>query len=176
MLRLIALLALLIQFSTVTALVGAEALYTLGSGDKLKITVYGQKELSGEFEVNGVGVVSMPLIGDVAVNGQTQKQAEDNIIRLLEDGYLKHPKVSIEVQNYRPFYIIGEVKKPGNYPYVNGMTILNAVAIASGFTYRANEKQILIIRGNDPDKTQQPTTPAARVLPGDIIKIQERFF
>lgn len=150
--------------------------YTLASGDKIKITVFGQKDLSGEFEVNGDGKISMPLIGEVELNGLTLNQAERNIIKLLKDGYLKRPKVSVEVENYRPFYIIGEVNKPGNYPYVNGMTALNAVAIAEGFTYRANEKKLVIIRAADPERKEQILPPTTIILPGDFINVKERFF
>ncbi|WP_255833931.1 polysaccharide biosynthesis/export family protein [Kordiimonas sp. SCSIO 12603] len=150
--------------------------YQLGSGDEIKITVYGEEDLSGEFEIDGSGSVSMPLIGSVAVGGKNLKTAEKLITDLLADGYLISPRVSIEVLNYRPFYILGEVDKPGSYPYVNDMTVLNAVALASGFTYRANKKKFEITRkvGGREEKITVDIT--AQVLPGDIIRIAERFF
>ncbi len=150
--------------------------YTLGSGDRLRVTVFGEPDLSGEFEVDGSGQISFPLIGNVLVKDQTLRGAEDAIKAKLLDGYLKQPRVSVEVQNYRPFYIIGEVQEPGSYPYVNGMTILNAVALGGGYTYRANEKVMLVKRANDREGKEIELPPESKVLPGDIIRVKERFF
>ncbi|MFC4348520.1 polysaccharide biosynthesis/export family protein [Kordiimonas lipolytica] len=150
--------------------------YQLGSGDQIRVTVYGEEDLSGEFELDGTGVISMPLIGATKVGGMDLDKAEQLIAEKLADGYLINPRVSVEVMNYRPLYILGEVKKPGSYPFVNGMTILNAVALASGFTYRAAKKKITITRKVDGIEQDIEVTDATLVLPGDIITVPERFF
>lgn len=152
------------------------AQYELGPGDQVKVTVYGEEDLSGEFEIDGQGKIAMPLIGAVTVGGRRMDDAEALIRDLLLDGYLVTPRVSVEVMNYRPFYILGEVDQPGSYPYVNDMTVLNAVALASGFTYRANKKKIEITRKIDGVEQKITVDATAKVLPGDIIRIDERFF
>lgn len=150
--------------------------YQLGAGDKVKVTVFGHEDLSGEFEVNGVGQISMPLIQLVQVAGLTAEEAELAIAEKLSPGYLKNPRVSVSVLNYRPFYIIGEVNKPGSYPFVNGMTVLNAIALAGGFTYRAKKSKVTITRADDPQEKKRSTSPDTPVLPGDIIEVPERYF
>jgi polysaccharide export outer membrane protein len=150
--------------------------YSLGPGDKLRITVHESPDLTGEFLVSGSGYVSMPLIGEVQAGGLTVRQLADAIAAKLTPDYLKNPRVSIEVLNFRPFDIIGEVNKPGSYPYRPGMTILNAVAMAGGFTYRANKDDLYIKRAKDPDQREVEATQETAVLPGDIIRVKERFF
>ena len=151
-----------------------ERRYVLGAGDEIRITVFGEKDLSGEFEVSGHGIISMPLVGEITAGGKTMKGLERGIAEKLKDGYLKHPRVSVEVLNYRPFYIIGEVKSPGSYAYVSSMTVLNAVALAKGFTYRADKKDIKIKRTKETKEYKARLDEA--VLPGDIIRVTERFF
>src|SRR5690606_40796847 len=109
--------------------------YRLGPQDKIQVTVFNEPDLSGEFELDGEGRVALPLIGDVTVGGMTVRNAEQTIAAELYPDYLQNPKVSIQVTNYRPFYILGEVKEPGGYPYANDMTVIQAVALAGGFTY-----------------------------------------
>jgi protein involved in polysaccharide export with SLBB domain len=150
--------------------------YALGPGDKLKLVVFGQEDLSGEFDVDGNGFVSLPLVGGVAVGRKSIAEAESAIIKALKPDYLKNPRVSLQVLNYRPFYIIGEVNNPGSYPYVNGITVLEAVAIAGGFTYRAKEGRMSIIRGTDSSRDKADVSPETLVLPGDVIEVPERFF
>jgi polysaccharide export outer membrane protein len=150
--------------------------YTLGSGDVVKVTVFGQDDLSGEFTVDGQGMVSLPLIGNIKIGGLTVRQAEKTVVGKLKPDYLKNPRVSVEVLNYRPFYIIGEVKKPGSYPYVSGMTVINAVALGGGFTYRARENDLLIIRATDAQRRKQHASQDTAVLPGDVIEVPERYF
>jgi protein involved in polysaccharide export with SLBB domain len=150
--------------------------YQLGAGDAIRVTVFGEIELSGEFEIDGTGRISLPLIGSVEVGGQNINDAEARIVAKLADGYLITPRVNIEVLNYRPFYIIGEVNSPGSYPYVSGMTVLNAVALGSGFTYRANKKKIEITRRKDGKEVKLIVQTTEVVRPGDIIRISERFF
>lgn len=153
-----------------------QPVYTLGSGDKLRVTVFGEEDLSGEFEVSGNGQISLPLIGEVEAGGKNLRALADVIEDRLQEGYLKDPKVSIDVLNYRPFYILGEVNEPGSYPYVSGMSVLNAVALGGGFTYRADKEDILIIRGGDESRKPEKATPETVVLPGDIVRVEERFF
>jgi polysaccharide export outer membrane protein len=150
--------------------------YHLGSGDKLRIIVFGEDSLTGEFFVSDGGKVSFPLIGDVTAAGLTLPELQKAIEDKLADGYLKQPRVSAEVLNYRPFYILGEVMKPGEYPYTSGLTVLNAVATAEGFTYRANTKRVYIKRATGGSESAEPLNSATLVQPGDTIRIGERFF
>ena len=140
------------------------------------MTVYGEEDLSGEYEVSSTGVVALPLIGDVHAAKLTIRDFEESVRKKLSGGYLRDPRVSVQVANYRPFFILGEVSKPGNYPYVNGMTVLNGVAMAGGYTYRADSSGIVIVHANDPNKTEQRVREDANVMPGDIIRVPERFF
>ena len=150
--------------------------YRLGSGDKVRIITYGEESLTGEFFVSGSGVVSLPLIGEVRATGLSAGELQRAIETALKDGYLREPRVSVEVLTYRPFYILGEVNKPGEYPYTNGLTIQNAVATAAGFTYRANTKKVFIKRVNEAREQEYPLTSTTAVAPGDTIRIGERFF
>ncbi|MCB1693361.1 MAG: polysaccharide export protein [Pseudomonadales bacterium] len=148
--------------------------YSLGVGDRLRVIVFGEDNLSGEFEIGSQGSINLPLIGDVLAEGGTIDELEDRVEARLAEGYLINPRVSIEVMNYRPFYILGEVNVPGSYTYVNGMTVLNAVAMAGGFTYRADEDDIQLSRpGSETALEVRLDTP---LLPGDIIRVEERFF
>ena len=108
--------------------------------------------------------------------GQTIPEFQRAIETELQKGYLKDPRVSVEVLNYRPFYILGEVENPGEYPYTNGLSVLNAVATAGGFTYRANNRRVFIKRADDDAEREYPLTPMTPVAPGDTIRIKERFF
>ena len=150
--------------------------YVLGPEDRLKITVFGEGELSGDYRVGSDGTIAFPLVGDVIVEGLTLRLAEEVIKEKLRQGYLKKPSVSIEVSESRPFYILGEVRRPGSYNYIAGMSVLQAVAISGGFTYRANRKNVEILRGNNAPAEPMNATTHAKVKPGDIIFIQERFF
>ncbi len=150
--------------------------YKLGAGDNLRVMVFRHPDLSGQFEIDGAGMIALPLIGGVAVGGLTLAQAEAAMVDALRPDYLKNPRISLEVLNYRPFYIIGEIRAPGSYPFVNGINVLNAVAIAGGFTYRARENRMTIIRADDPDYEKTRVTPDTVILPGDMIEIPQRFF
>ncbi|MCI0429378.1 MAG: polysaccharide export protein [Rhodospirillales bacterium] len=150
--------------------------YTLGTGDRVRVTVFGEPDLSGEFEVDATGKISLPLIGDVRIAGLQMRDAEKAIANSLAQGYLANPRVNVEVLNYRPFYIIGEVNAPGSYPYVNGMSVLTAVALAGGYTYRARQDRVVITRAADPQRREVRAAPETPVLPGDIIRVPERFF
>ena len=142
----------------------------------MRITVFGHEDLSGEFTVSETGTVSLPLAGSLSVGGLTIRQAEQAVVDALKPDYLLNPRVGIEVLNYRPFYIIGEVNAPGSYPYVNGMTVTEAVALGGGFTHRAKKRKMTIIRASDPTRTEHPISVTGTVLPGDVVKVLERFF
>ena len=150
--------------------------YHLGTGDKLRVIVFGEDSLGGEFVLGSTGRVALPLIGEVEAQGLTVAQLQDKITAALADGYLTNPRVSVEVLNYRPFYILGEVNKPGEYPFVNGLTVMNAVAQAQGFTYRANTKEIRLKHANQPGEAKEKLTVDTLVGPGDTIIIRERWF
>ena len=150
--------------------------YRLGPGDALRVTVFRHPDRSGEFRLDGEGNFAMPLVGEIRGGGQNARQVENDVEEALKSGgYLIDPQVSIEVLNYRPFYIIGEVNNPGSFEYVNGMTVINAVALAGGFTYRADQDDIVISRGGS-SGPEVEAAPDTEVLPGDIIEVQERFF
>ena len=150
--------------------------YRLGSCDKGRVITYGEESLTGEFFVGGSGNISLPLIGEVKAQGLTIPEIQTSIQTALKEGYLRDPRVSVEVLNYRPFYILGEVESPGEYPYTNGLSVLNAVATAGGFTYRANNRRVFIKRSDTDDEREFPLTPMTPVAPGDTIRIAERFF
>jgi protein involved in polysaccharide export with SLBB domain len=142
----------------------------------VRVIVFDEPSLSGEFLVNANGSLSMPLIGDVPVAGSTASMVIEAIRKRLTGNFLKDPQVSIDILTYRPFYILGEVNKPGEYRYSSGLTVLNAVATAEGFTYRANKKKVVIKHAGATDESKQKLTPNLQVLPGDTIRIQERLF
>ena len=151
--------------------------YQVGPDDKLKITIFGEDDLSGIYTVSAHGTISMPLIDEIEVEGQGLSQIKKTIATQLSEGYLVNPSVSIEVETYRPLYILGEVRAPGSYSYVSDMSVLNAVALAGGFTYRANKNRIEIMRSRKGEATMLKEQPAeSAVQPGDIILIKERFF
>lgn len=159
---------------TATASAGYE--YRLGSGDKIRLIVFGEPDLSGEFTISGDGMVSLPLIKEVRATGLTATQLQANVENAFKEGYLKDPRVSIEVLTFRPFYILGEVNKPGEYPYSNGITVVNAVALASGYTYRANQKKVFIRHAGTTVEEEVPLTTMTLVAPGDTVRIAERYF
>ncbi|CAN5616525.1 polysaccharide biosynthesis/export family protein [soil metagenome] len=150
--------------------------YKLGSGDKVRMTVFSEPQLSGDYSVSGDGELSLPLIGNVAVAGKTTSQASTAIQARFADGYLRNPRISMEVTTYRPFFILGEVKSPGQYPYASGMTALNAIAIAQGYTPRARKKRVFIRRFGEQLEQEYVVTPDLRVWPGDTIRLAERYF
>ena len=150
--------------------------YALSGGDRVRIVVFGDQTLGGEFTISGSGFISLPLIGEVDVRGLTSTQLQDRIVARLADGYVKDPRVAVEVLSTRPFYILGEVNKPGEYPFANGLTVLGAVAQAGGYTYRAKTKQVLIKHAGQDDETEEHVTAKTLVAPGDTIRIKERWF
>jgi protein involved in polysaccharide export with SLBB domain len=150
--------------------------YRLGSGDRVHIIVFGQNDLTGDYQVDGSGMLQFPLIGQVHAGGMTAAELQQAIMSKLSPDYIRNPSVSVEVMNYRPFFIVGEVNKAGSYPYVSGMTVLNAVALAGGFTYRAKDSDFKISRMENGQRVTLDANNDTPVLPGDIITIPERFF
>ena len=135
-----------------------------------------ETDLSGEFQVDDTGYVRLPLIGQVKAAGHTAFQLEGDVSVALNDGYLKNPRVNVEVSTYRPFYIIGEVNKPGEYPYESGLSLHGAVALAGGYTYRANDSNVYIRRVGSDGETSMRVTGQIKIYPGDVVRIPERFF
>ncbi|MFN3674404.1 MAG: polysaccharide biosynthesis/export family protein [Sphingomonas pseudosanguinis] len=162
--------------TTTTATTEPIADYKLGVADKVRVIVFNEETLSGEFTVSDSGTLSLPLIGDVKATGRTPREVIRDIEAKLADGYLREPRVSMDVLTYRPFYIMGEVTKPGEYPYSNGLTALNAVARAEGFTYRANKRKVFIKRFGETTEHQYKMDPSVVVYPGDTVRIGERYF
>lgn len=150
--------------------------YRLGPGDRLKVTVFGHPQESGEFEIDGSGNLAYPLLGRVPASGKTLPELQDFIRTELNEKFIVDPRVSIEVLNYRPFYIYGEVNRAGSYPYVSGLTVRRAVAIAGGFTRRARREPVTVIRENADDVKKIESALDIPVLPGDIIEVSRRLF
>lgn len=150
--------------------------YTLGSGDRLRITVFGQQNLSRTYGVDAGGFISMPLIGAVEASGISTYQLEERIAATLKRKYVKDPKVNVEVETNRPFFILGEVRNGGQFPYVADMTVQTAVAIAGGFTPRARKRSVQLTRKTNGAMVSQKVPPSWKILPGDTITVKERFF
>lgn len=150
--------------------------YTLGSGDRLRITVFGQQNLSRTYRVDAGGFISMPLIGAVEARGISTYQLEESIAATLKRKYVRDPKVTVEVETNRPFFILGEVRNGGQYPYVADMTVQTAVAIAGGFTPRARKRSVQLTRKMNGAMLTQKVPPSWKVQPGDTITVKERFF
>ena len=150
--------------------------YVLDSGDRVRVIVFGQDNLSRIHSVDASGYVAMALVGPVFARGLTTAQLASEIARDLRRQYIKEPKVSVEVETYRPFFILGEVRKPGQYPYVNAMTVEAGVAIAEGYTERARQRMVRLTRrfGGVMSTVMVPTDYPLQ--PGDTIYVFERFF
>lgn len=148
--------------------------YQLGSGDRVRVIVFGEPDMTGEYQIDGKGRLAFPLIGVVDAGSMTAAQLEQAIAGKLSPDFIKEPSVSVEVMTYRPFYIVGEVQKPGSYPYVSGMTVLNGVAVAGGFTYRARVENFYVERAGSGQKVD--AGPGTQILPGDVITVRERWF
>jgi len=138
--------------------------------------VFGEADLSGSYVVDGQGQITLPLVGQVIIGKLTLSEASTSLENRLKDGWLKDPKVTAELVKGRPYYILGEVNKPGEYPFVAGLTVMNAVASAGDFTYRADKSRILIKNADNPNEHEVELTPTTPVRPGDTIRIRERFF
>lgn len=150
--------------------------YRLGPGDRLRVSVFNRVELTGEFTVGAQGRISYPLVGEVEVAGRTVPEFTNQLSEQLRNGFVRDPIVSVEVAQYRPFYILGEVNRPGAYPYSPGMTVMGAVATAGGFTYRANSRRVFVQRPGETGEISYPLTSSTVVQPGETVRIPERLF
>ncbi|MCY1663930.1 polysaccharide biosynthesis/export family protein [Rhizobium sp. SL86] len=150
--------------------------YRLDSGDRLRVTVFDQPNLSNTYTVDQAGYISFPLVGQVPARGETLASLEGALATKLRQGYLRDPDVTIEVDRYRPVFVMGEVGRPGQYSYVPGMTVQNAVAVAGGFTARGNQRDVDVTRKINGRVLTGRTTISSTVLAGDTIYVRERLF
>jgi len=153
-----------------------EAAYRLAPSDRVRINVFNHEELSGDYQVDSEGRFLMPLIGVIEAEGLNSAELESLLIGKLKPDYLVNPRIFIQLITYRPYYLIGEVSGRGAFPYVAGMTYLTAIANAGGYTYRAKQDWVFVIRGDDPDQVELKLSVEEKVQPGDIIRIAERIF
>jgi polysaccharide export outer membrane protein len=150
--------------------------YTLDSGDKLRVVVFGQDGLSNSYIVDAGGHITMPLIGPVQARGLTTAALARAITGRLQQGFIREPHVAVEVEAYRPFFILGEVTYPGQYPFVANMTAETAVAIAGGFSPRAKRQTVVLTRTVGGEVIRGPVPVSTPVRPGDTISVEERWF
>jgi len=153
-----------------------DAPYQLASGDRLRVIVFGQDNLTNSFSVDGAGNIAMPLIGLVHAQGASTAQLAGEIEAKLRGGYLREPKVSVEVEAYRPFFVLGEVTASGQYPYINGMTAQTAVAVAGGFSPRGEQTGVDVTRITGGKTTTASVPMTFPIRPGDTVTVRERFF
>ncbi|WP_295456483.1 polysaccharide biosynthesis/export family protein [uncultured Thiodictyon sp.] len=170
-------LLLVLLCSSGLAAPGLESGYKLGSGDVISIKVFGESDLSFDaVRITDAGTLPYPFLGEVRAGGRTPQELSQVITRGLADGYLVNPRVTINVTTYREFYVNGEVKSPGGYPYQSGLTVRKAIALAGGKTERASESKISVIREGDTGGEPVRVTLDSLVYPGDIVTIEESFF
>jgi polysaccharide export outer membrane protein len=150
--------------------------YHLGAGDKIHIAVFNEDNLSGDYTVGPDGRITLPLAGGVQAAGLTVPQLQQSVSTTLKNGFVQDPNVTITASDLRPYYILGEVNKPGKYGYSLDLTVLNAVATAEGFTYRADMNAIYIRHASEPTEKEVQLTSTTAVLPGDTIRVTQRYF
>jgi polysaccharide biosynthesis/export protein len=153
-----------------------EGAYMLDSGDRLRIVVFGQDGLTNSYSVDASGHIAMPLIGPVSARGATTDELSKRIADKLRQGYIREPHVAVEIESYRPFFILGEVTQPGQYPYVANMTVETAVAIAGGFAPRAFRRTVIISRVVEGQRVRMTVPVTYGLRPGDTVNVQERWF
>jgi polysaccharide biosynthesis/export protein len=177
--------ALLISGCTASSLSEAEqqslaaaatAAPRLQAGDKIRVNVFGEEKLSGDYEIDQSGQISLPLAGTVEALGLTQAELEQALAKKFRSEYLRNPKVTVTVATLRPFYMMGEVEKPGEYQYRSGLNVLTALAIAGGPTYRASRNTVQIQRRGETSMRNYPISSSVPILPGDVIRVPERYF
>jgi len=154
----------------------SEQPYTLGPGDRLRVVVFGQDGISNTYMVDAGGNVSLALIGSVPARGLTTQQLGARIAERLKQGYVREPHVTVEVETYRPFFILGEVTTPGQYPYVADMTVEKAIAIAGGFAPRAYKQTVELTRNAGGEQIKSDVPLSYPLRPGDTVMIKERWF
>lgn len=150
--------------------------YRIGTGDKLKVAIYNNEKLSGEYPVGGDGKIGLPMLGRVAVGGLTLDEVTAVLVGRLADGYFLNPNVTVDMAEYRPVYILGEVQKPGQYPYAEGMTVYRLVAQAGGYSYRANRKKMDVRHDSQHEHALSEIREPDYVQPGDTIIVRQRYF
>lgn len=151
--------------------------YLLEPGNRVRVIVFNESNLSGDFTVDPAGNIAMPLVGNIAASGVTAKALSKRIEDALKrDNYMQVPSVAVEVQTFRPYYVLGEVRQPGEFPYTTGMTVLSAVARAGGYDYRARQGEVVLVRPADNGEKEYRATERTPLLPGDIVKVLERRF
>lgn len=155
---------------------GVDGEYHLGPGDKLRIVVFGHADVSGEFVIDGTDNVALPLVGQFRAGQLTVTGVQESLAKTLNDKYIVNPRVSVEVLNFRPFFILGEVQKPGSYPYIAGIDIIQAVALGGGYTRRARTSSVKVTRDTAQGRITLFAPPSAPVLPGDTIEVERRLF
>ena len=151
-------------------------IYRLGVGDKIKLAVFGEQDLSGSLEVNTQGTVQVPLIGEVPAKGLSVNEFKEQVQRRLASGYIKSPKVSVEMLSYRPVFVHGEVKNGGEFPFKFGTRLRDAVAMAGGYTYRAEKSYVLLTRDGEQQEMRVSMPSDFVLMPGDNVRVPERFF
>ena len=148
----------------------------LQPGDKITVYVYGEDKLSGEYQLNQSGQISLPLAGTIEAKGLTQTELEQALAKKFRSEYLKNPKVTVTIATLQPYYVMGEVEKPGEFAYKSGLNVLTALAIAGGPTYRASRSTVQIQRRGESSMREYPISASVPILPGDVIKVPERYF
>jgi protein involved in polysaccharide export with SLBB domain len=150
--------------------------YRLAMGDKVHIAVFNEANLSGDYTVAPDGKITLPLAGEIVAAGRTVPELQQTVVTTLKNGFVQDPNVTVTASDLRPYFILGEVKKPGKYTYTPELTVMNAVAAAEGFTYRADMNTIYVRRASEPSEREYPLTATMAVLPGDTIRISQRYF
>ncbi len=153
-----------------------DASYKLDAGDKLRVVVYGQEGLTNTYAIDAAGSITMPLIGTVPARGRTPAGLASEISAKLRKGYIREPSVAVEIDSYRPFFILGEVAAPGQYPYVPNMSVESAVAIAGGFSPRAKRDSVTLTHSDAAGSTRVVVPLGTAVSPGDTVLVNERWF
>ncbi|MFQ3200692.1 MAG: protein involved in polysaccharide export with SLBB domain [Zhongshania sp.] len=168
---------ILAQENSQTASTSLDSIYRLGAGDLLSVQVFGEPDLSfAEIRLTDAGTFSYPFLGEVRANGLTSAEVEETIKVSLLGDYLINPKVTVRILEYRPFFVNGEVKKPGGYPFTPGLTLRKVIAIAGGFTDRASRSKFYIIRDNDSKRKPVRSSLDSNIYPGDIVTVDDSFF
>lgn len=157
---------------------GQDVQYTLSAGDKIHVIVFGEETLTGDYVLTSGGNLSFPLVGNIPATGKTVEQLQASLAKALSDGYVNKAQVSIQVVSFRPFYILGEVNRPGEYPVSTGLTLQQAVAAAGGYTYRANNHRAYLKRANETSEhlVDLDDNRTVVIRAGDTIRIVERHF
>jgi protein involved in polysaccharide export with SLBB domain len=151
--------------------------YRLEPGNRIRVIVFDEPNMSGDFTLDGVGNIALPLAGNIPMSGQTAKEAGKRIEDVLRrSALLLNPSASVEIQTFRPFYVLGEVRQPGEFPYTTGLTVLSAIARAGGYDYRARQGEVVLVRPQGSEQRLYRATEFTPIAPGDVIKVFERRF